>query len=83
MNLDQLAAEAGMQGLMKIIIELFSITVAWFVIQEVRFDLFLRKPGSPKARILQIMLAVIIGHLFASFLFLYGQWSNALRWLVE
>lgn len=83
MNLDQLAAEAGMQGLMKIIIELFSITVAWFVIQEVRFDLFLRKPGSPRARILQVMLAVVIGHLFASFLFTYWQWSNALRWLVE
>ncbi|MFD0714920.1 DUF1146 family protein [Paenibacillus sp. GCM10027626] len=83
MNVDQLVTTTGLMGLLRIIVELFSILAAWIVIQDVRFDVFLRQPRGVKARILQVMIAVIIGHLFANFLFSYWQWSSALKFLVE
>ena len=83
MGVDQIAAATGMMGLVHIIVELLSILAAWVVVQDVRFDLFMRQPKGIKARILQVMIAVTVGHLFASFLFSYWQWSSALKFLVE
>ncbi|TYP75684.1 DUF1146 family protein [Paenibacillus methanolicus] len=77
------AARAGMQGLIYIIIDLICITAAWFVVQEIRLDVFMKRARSVHTKTLQIMLAVILGHQFARFVLDYWQWSNLLPGLVE
>ncbi|MBW7475031.1 DUF1146 family protein [Paenibacillus oenotherae] len=83
MDLNEMAQTAGQQALLSIIVELFAIVAAWIVLQEVKLEPLLRRPRSVQARILQIMLAVVIGHLFAGFLIDYWKWSGLLRGLVE
>jgi len=83
MNMDHVVATAGLHALVSIVIELMCITLAWYVIQDVKLDLFMRRPRSIRARLLQVMIAVIFGHLFAGFVIDYWQWSNLLRGIVE
>lgn len=83
MDLNQIAQTAGQQALLSIVVELLAIVAAWMVLQEVKLEQLLRRPRSIQARILQIMLAVIIGHLLAGFLLDYWKWSGLLRGLVE
>ncbi|BBH23872.1 hypothetical protein Back11_52170 [Paenibacillus baekrokdamisoli] len=77
------ATTAGQHALVSIIIELLCITLAWYVLQELKLDLFMRRARSLQARLLQVMLAVVLGHLFAGFVIDYWEWSNLLRGLVE
>ncbi|MBB3110535.1 putative integral membrane protein (TIGR02327 family) [Paenibacillus phyllosphaerae] len=83
MDWEQYAAHAGMQGLMYIIVDLVCITIAWFVVQEIRLDAFMKRPRAVYTKVLQIMVAVILGHQFARFILDYWQWSNLLQGLVE
>ncbi|MFC5647730.1 DUF1146 family protein [Paenibacillus solisilvae] len=84
MNMDHIVATtAGQHALVSIVIELLSITLAWYVLQELKLDLFMRRSRSLQARLLQVMLAVVLGHLFAGFVVDYWEWSNLLRGLVE
>ncbi|PZD97805.1 DUF1146 domain-containing protein [Paenibacillus sambharensis] len=76
-------APLGVTGLLSIIVTLLSIYLAWIVIQEIKLDAFLKRPKSGQAKLLQIMLAVIIGHLFARFILDYWNWSQLLRYIVE
>ncbi|CAM4277003.1 DUF1146 family protein [Paenibacillus tarimensis] len=73
----------GVTGLLSIIVTLLSIYLAWVVIQEVKLEAFLKRPKSGQAKLLQIMLAVIMGHLFARFILDYWNWSQLLRYIVE
>ncbi|SDX27489.1 DUF1146 family protein [Paenibacillus sp. CF384] len=81
--MDQLAANAGVHALISIVVELFSIAMAWIVLQELKFDTILKRPRSSQARILQIMLAIVLGHGFAGFVLDYWNWSGLLRGIVE
>ncbi|WP_229724936.1 DUF1146 family protein [Paenibacillus abyssi] len=72
-----------MNGLMSIVVTLLSITFAWYVIQEIKLDAFVKRPRSRQARMLQVLLAIVLGHGFASFILDYLQWSSMLRWFVE
>lgn len=40
-------------------------------------------PRSPKARMLQAVIAVILGHAFASFILDYWSWTTMLKSFVE
>ena len=84
MNMDRfVASTAGQHALLSIIIELLCITLAWYVLQEFKLELLMRRARSLQAKFLQVMLAVVLGHLFAGFVLDYWQWSNLLRGLVE
>lgn len=83
MDLNQIAQTAGQQALLSIIVELLSIVAAWVVLQEVKLEALFRRPRSIHVRILQVMLAIVIGHLLADFLLSYWSWSGMLRGLVE
>ncbi|WP_274654263.1 DUF1146 family protein [Paenibacillus humicola] len=83
MGIDQAAHAAAMNALGSIVIELLSILLAYYILQEVKLDVFFRRPRSLPAKLLQVMLAVIVGHLFAGFLIDYWNWSNLLKGLVE
>ena len=59
--MDQLASTAGMHALLSIVIELFSIALAWIVIQELKWDAIVKRPRGPQARALQIVLSIVLG----------------------
>ena len=76
---DNAVQTTGVLGLLYICIVLVCIALAWWALQAIRFDVFLRSPKSGQAKLLQIMLAVIVGYQFAKFIFDYFQWSTLLR----
>jgi uncharacterized integral membrane protein (TIGR02327 family) len=60
-------------------IYLLCIALSWWALQEFRFDLFLKKPRSPAAKLLQILLSIALGHLVASFFVQYLNLSMGLK----
>ncbi|AJY74554.1 DUF1146 domain-containing protein [Paenibacillus beijingensis] len=83
MNTDRIWTAAGLNGLFSIIIVIISILLAWYVLQEVKLETFVRNPKSPKARILLLLVAVVLGHLFAGFILDYWGWTSTLKLLAE
>lgn len=73
----------GFNGLLSIAVTLLSIYLAWVVLQELKLEPFLKRPKSPQAKMLQVMLAIVLGHGFARFILDYLNWSQMLRYLVE
>jgi uncharacterized integral membrane protein (TIGR02327 family) len=76
-----LFALAGWNGLFSIFVTLGCMVVAWIVLQEINFDRILRNPRSPKARVLQLLIAIGLGHLTALFILDYWAWVGTLKWL--
>jgi uncharacterized integral membrane protein (TIGR02327 family) len=73
----------GMRGLLSAAVMLFSVYLAWVVLQELKLDAFLKQPKGRRAVMLRLMLAVAIGYLFSRFILDYWEWSSSLRLLVE
>jgi len=73
----------GMRGLLAAAVMLFSVYLAWVVLQELKLDVFLKQPKGRRAVMLRLMLAVAIGYLFSRFILDYWEWSSSLRLLVE
>jgi uncharacterized integral membrane protein (TIGR02327 family) len=69
-------------GIFSIILTVICIWIAWWALQGFRFDIFMRRPGGPQAKVLQILISVIIGYLVASFIIDYLEWSLVLKQLV-
>lgn len=51
------------------------IGLAWYGIQQIRLELFLRNPKSGAAKILQILLSIALGYQVARFTIDYISWS--------
>jgi len=83
MNMEDIEMSYAVNGLLSIVVVLFSIILAWTGLQELKLEAFLRHPRGPKARMLLVVLAVVIGHTFASFILDYFQWTKMLRGFVE
>ncbi|GFN32690.1 DUF1146 family protein [Paenibacillus xylaniclasticus] len=83
MNMEDIELNYAVNGLLSIVVVLLSIILAWTVLQELKLDAFLRHPRAPKARLLLIVLAVVIGHSFASFILDYFEWTRMLSGFVE
>lgn len=62
-------------GLLGIGVIIVCIALAWWALQIFRFDLFTHNPNSPQARTLQIILAIVLGYLLASFFLDFLNWS--------
>ncbi|WP_169084524.1 DUF1146 domain-containing protein [Paenibacillus sp. PL91] len=73
----------GMTGLFSIVIVILSIIFVWFVLQEVKWETFFRFPRSPKARLFQVIVAIIMGHLLAKFILEYWGYTVLLKSFVE
>ncbi|MFD2672052.1 DUF1146 family protein [Marinicrinis sediminis] len=80
---ETLAREAAQVGLLYILVHLVSIVCAWWALLSVRFDVFLRNPKGAQAKMLQVMLAVIIGYQFAQFVLGYADWSSSIKGLFQ
>ncbi|MUT65058.1 DUF1146 family protein [Paenibacillus sp. NEAU-GSW1] len=87
MNTDQwandIAMTTGVTGLFSIVVTLVSIVFVWFLLQEVKMDTFFKFPRNTKAKMLQVVIAVVLGHWFAKFILDYWSWSVMLRSFVE
>jgi conserved hypothetical integral membrane protein len=71
----------GLNALVNIVLSLACIGLAWWVLQAVKWDLFLRRPDSPQARLLIVFLALLVGSSVAAFLSDYLGWSLLLHTL--
>jgi uncharacterized integral membrane protein (TIGR02327 family) len=76
-----LFALAGWNGLFSIFVTLGCVIIAWIVLQEVNLDKIVRNPRSPRARLLQLIFAIVLGHLAARFVLDYWSWVGTLKWL--
>jgi uncharacterized integral membrane protein (TIGR02327 family) len=76
-----LFAEAGWNGLFSIVVTLGFVTVAWIILNEVAFDKFVKNPRTSRARVLQLLLAIVLGHSAARFVLDYWAWTGAVKWL--
>lgn len=88
MNVDNdlyndIQTSAGVTGLFSIVIVLLSIIFVWMLLQEVKWDTFFRFPRSPKARLFQVLMAIILGNLFAKFILEYWGYTVMLKSFVE
>lgn len=81
MNQSDLMSSVGWNGVLAIFIVLGCILVAWIVLQEVNFDKITRNPRSPKARVLQLLIAIVLGHALSRFILDYWSWTGAVKWL--
>ncbi|RKN78847.1 DUF1146 family protein [Paenibacillus ginsengarvi] len=76
---DKMAYSMGMTGLLSILVALVCIAVSWWALQQFRFDLFLKQPKSPAAKMLQVLLSIALGYQVARFVLEYFNWSQLLK----
>ncbi len=74
---------SGMIGLFSIVVVILCIIFVWVVLQEVKWEALFRYPKSTKARMFQVIAAIIIGHLLAKFMLEYWGYTVLLRVFVE
>jgi len=74
-------SSAGWNALFSMFVTLGLVVVVWFLFKEIRWDKIFRHPLSPGARLLQLLLAIIVGHLLARFVLDYWNWTSSLKWL--
>jgi uncharacterized integral membrane protein (TIGR02327 family) len=70
------------QSLLSIISHLVFIALAWWALQAVNFEKFLRPNRVMQARILFILLSIIIGSIVSNFFLDYLFWSQQLQQLL-
>ncbi len=75
--------ETGIAGLFAIVVNLLSIILVWVLLQDVKWDRIFRFPRGTKARMFQVVAAVILGHLFAQFILQYWDYTTMLKSFAE
>lgn len=81
--MEQMVMTTGFTGVFSITVEILSILLVWMLMREVKWETFFRSPQSPKARTLQLLLAVGLGHLFAQFILQYWDYTVMLKSFAE
>jgi uncharacterized integral membrane protein (TIGR02327 family) len=66
----------GVFALVHIITNLAFIGLAWWALQSLNFEKFLRKNRVAQARMLYILLAIALGSMTAQFFLDYLTWSQ-------
>lgn len=82
-EVSQLAQSAGLAALTNIIINLGCIYICWLFVQNLKIESIMKKPTAGQVRLLQILITIISGHLLATFMIDYWQWSEQLKGLGE
>lgn len=73
--------ELGQQAMLSIISHLFFIAIAFYGLQALHFDKFLRASRVFQARLLYILLTIVIGSTVSNFFLDYLHWARQLRGL--
>ncbi len=66
-------------GFVSMVLSLAGVLLAWFALQSIRWDLFVKDVKGPSFQLLLLMLALVLGHAFARFVMDYLNWSSLLR----
>jgi len=64
---ERLMGYTSVMNFVELLIYLVSIGVCWWALQELRFDIFLKRPKSRAAKLLQLLLAIALGYGVGSF----------------
>lgn len=83
MNMEDVQISYGLNGLFSIVVVLLCIILCWVVLQELKLESLMRHPRGPKARMLLVVLAVVLGHSLASFVLDYYNWTKMMTAFVE
>lgn len=75
---EQLSQSASMTALTSMIVSLICIALAWWALQSLKLDVFIKHPKGPQGRLLHLFLAIIVGQLVSGFLLSYFSWSQML-----
>jgi len=62
-----------------ITVTLLCVALAWWGLQQLRLEIFLKNPKSPQSKLLLIMISLALGYEVASFLIAYFGWSGLLK----
>jgi uncharacterized integral membrane protein (TIGR02327 family) len=73
----------GQQALISIISHLFFIAIAWWALQSVNYEKFLRAHHVFQARVLFVMLSIVIGSIVSNFFLDYLLWSQQLPLILQ
>ncbi len=57
----------GQQALIHILVNIFFLAITWWALQTFRFDLFVKEPKGPQAKLLMVLLTIAIAHLVSGF----------------
>jgi uncharacterized integral membrane protein (TIGR02327 family) len=79
----KLIANFGQQALLSIFTHVIFIALAWWALQSLNFDKFLRGNKVFQARVLYVLLSIIIGSLVSDFFLDYLTWSQQLPLIMK
>lgn len=76
-------SDFGQQALLSIIAHIIFIALAWWALQSLNFDKFLRANKVFQARVLYVLLSIIIGSIVSNFFLDYLLWSQQLPLIMQ
>ncbi|EGL13607.1 DUF1146 family protein [Paenibacillus chitinolyticus] len=78
-NMEELTTVVPQMPLINIVVYLAAVGLSWWALQQFRFDVLLKQPRSPAAKMLQVFMSIGLGYLVASFFLKYLEWSVGLN----
>lgn len=79
MPLEQAATEVGWTAGLNMVLLLVGVLIAWYSLQEVRWDVFLKNPKGRPAAVLRLLLSVALGYFLMKFVSDYLTLSSMLK----
>lgn len=73
----------GQQALISILAHIVFIALAWWALQSLNFDKFLRGNKVFQARVLYVLLSIVIGSIVSDFFLNYLLWSQQLPLIMQ
>lgn len=80
-TLNQISSTTAVSALTAIVICLGCICLAFWALQNLKLDLFIRHPKAPQGKLLQLLLAIVLGKFVADFIIEYLTYTHMLRFL--
>ncbi|WP_334072190.1 MULTISPECIES: DUF1146 family protein [Paenibacillus] len=78
---ESVPVSVGVNGLTAILVSLACVALSWWALQNLKLDLFIRQPKGPQGKLLQLLLAVVLGRFVASFVLEYWGYTQMLRYM--
>ncbi|MNJ40160.1 DUF1146 family protein [Paenibacillus bouchesdurhonensis] len=79
--MDSVSTSVGMNGLTAILVSLACIVLSWWALQNLKLDLFIKHPKGPQGKLLQLLLAIVLGRFVAAFILEYLGYTQMLRYM--
>jgi uncharacterized integral membrane protein (TIGR02327 family) len=81
MPLEGVATQVGWTAGLNMVLLLFGVLIAWYSLQAVRWDVFLKNPKSRPAAVLRLLLSITLGYSLMKFVSDYVMMSSMLKHL--